>query len=58
VNGQDTAICERQQLGIASRGYKPSAYAENEDGVHAFDRRVARAYREALTRKTTENEAP
>ena len=44
VNDEDRAICERQQIGMGSRGYAPSRYAAVEDGVHAFDRLVARAY--------------
>ncbi len=44
VNAEDRAICERQQIGIRSRGYRASRYSSVEDGVHAFDCRVARAY--------------
>jgi len=44
VNAEDRAICERQQAGIGSRGYRPSRYATVEEGVHAFDTWVARAY--------------
>jgi len=44
VNDEDRAICERQQVGLRSRAYTPSRYASVEDGVHAFDRLVARAY--------------
>jgi Rieske 2Fe-2S family protein len=44
VNAQDRAICERQQMGVRSRGYRASRYSTVEDGVHAFDTRVARAY--------------
>jgi Rieske 2Fe-2S family protein len=46
VNDEDRAICERQQRGLGSSAYAPSHYAEVEDGVHAFDRLVARAHRE------------
>ena len=48
VNAEDRAICERQQIGVASRGYAPVGYARVEDGVHAFDRLVAERYLEAL----------
>jgi glycine betaine catabolism A len=44
VNAEDRAICERQQVGVGSRGFSPSAYAAVEDGVHAFDRLVAERY--------------
>ena len=44
TNRQDKEICERQQLGIASSSYVQGRYAEVEDGMHAFDKRVARAY--------------
>jgi Rieske 2Fe-2S family protein len=44
VNAQDRVICERQQVGVASRGFSPTAYAPVEDGVHAFDRLVVRRY--------------
>jgi Rieske 2Fe-2S family protein len=48
VNAQDKAICERQQIGVASRGFAAGAYAPCEDGVHAFDRLVARRYAATL----------
>ena len=48
VNAQDRAICERQQIGVGSRGFAPTAYASAEDGVHAFDRLVARRYATSL----------
>jgi Rieske 2Fe-2S family protein len=44
VNAEDRSICERQQVGIRSRSYRPTRYATVEEGVHAFDCRVARAY--------------
>jgi Rieske 2Fe-2S family protein len=44
VNMEDRLICERQQVGIRSRGFRPSSYATVEEGVHAFDRRIAEAY--------------
>ena len=37
-----------QQVGIRSRGYLSSGYTLVEDGVHAFDRLVARRYERAL----------
>jgi len=48
VNAQDRTICERQQVGLGTRGYRPSRYTSVEDGVHAFDRMVARRYEAAL----------
>ena len=45
VNQEDRAICESQQIGLTTPGYRPAAYYTDEDGVHAFDARVARAYR-------------
>lgn len=47
VNAEDRWICERQQIGVRSRGYAPGRFARVEDGVHAFDRLVARRYLEA-----------
>jgi Rieske 2Fe-2S family protein len=44
VNDEDRSICERQQIGVQSRGYRSSRYSLVEDGVHAFDSLVARAY--------------
>ena len=44
VNREDRAICESQQVGLRSRGYRASRYTSVEDGVHAFDCKVARAY--------------
>jgi len=44
VNAEDRAICERQQIGVASRGFVRAAYSTVEDGVHAFDRKVAGSY--------------
>jgi Rieske 2Fe-2S family protein len=48
INAEDRAVCERQQIGVRSRGYAPVGYARVEDGVHAFDRLVARRYAAAL----------
>jgi Rieske 2Fe-2S family protein len=44
INRQDRAICESQQTGLSSPGFRPSRYTVVEDGVHGFDRMVARAY--------------
>lgn len=38
TNRQDWALCERAQLGAASRGYRPGPYQPAEDCVHTFDR--------------------
>lgn len=38
TNRQDWAICERVQLGVRSRGYRPSRYQAGETCVYAFDR--------------------
>jgi phenylpropionate dioxygenase-like ring-hydroxylating dioxygenase large terminal subunit len=48
VNAEDRAICERQQASMPSRGRSPGRYTSVEDGVHAFDRLVARCYAAAL----------
>ena len=47
VNAEDRKICERQQLGIASRSFQCAAYSLLEEGTHAFDQWVARRYLEA-----------
>ncbi len=47
ANAEDRAIVERQQLGVASGAFVPRAYSAVEDGVHAFEQRVARALIEA-----------
>ncbi|NUP07675.1 MAG: aromatic ring-hydroxylating dioxygenase subunit alpha [Polyangiaceae bacterium] len=44
TNAEDRKICERQQRGLASPSFEMGPYAPVEDGVHAFDRRVAAAY--------------
>jgi Rieske 2Fe-2S family protein len=44
TNRQDWAICERTQLGVASRAYVPGPYAQSEGLLAAFDRH----YRAAL----------
>ncbi len=48
TNAEDRAICESQQRGIRSGAWSPLAYATVEDGMHAFDRLVARAYGRCL----------
>jgi Rieske 2Fe-2S family protein len=47
TNAEDRAVCERQQLGLAA-GVGPACYTRSEDGVHAFDRLVARLYLSGL----------
>jgi Rieske 2Fe-2S family protein len=47
TNAEDRAICERQQRGLATPGFEIGCYATVEEGVHAFDRLVARALVEA-----------
>lgn len=44
INAEDRAICESQQRCITSTGLGPACFATVEDGVHAFQQRVARAY--------------
>jgi glycine betaine catabolism A len=44
TNAQDFAICERQQRGVASPGYRPGRYTAGEEGVHEFDKIVAERY--------------
>ena len=44
VNAEDRVVCERQQRGVASRGCQPAPYSLLEEGVHAFDQRMARCY--------------
>ena len=44
TNLQDRRICERQQLGVESRGFRRGRYALVEDGAHLFDGFVVRAY--------------
>ncbi len=44
TNAEDRAICERQQRGVAAPSYVPGPYATSEDGMHAFDRALAREY--------------
>jgi Rieske 2Fe-2S family protein len=44
TNEQDFAICERQQVGVASPGYVPGRYTPVEEGVYEFDKIVAERY--------------
>jgi Rieske 2Fe-2S family protein len=44
INAEDRAIVEDQQKNARSRAFAPAAYEPVEEGVHAFDRLVARAY--------------
>ena len=41
---QDFAICERQQVGIASPGYVPGRYTPPEEGAYEFDKIAAQRY--------------
>jgi glycine betaine catabolism A len=56
TNAEDRAICERQQRGVAAPGFEPGLYAEVEDGMHAFDARVARAYLTAMGENDDDDE--
>lgn len=44
VNSEDRAICEDQQRNARSRAFAPACYATVEEGMHAFDRMVARVH--------------
>jgi len=44
VNAEDRAICERQQRGLSSRSFDRASYSTLEEGVAAFNRKVARCY--------------
>jgi Rieske 2Fe-2S family protein len=44
TNDEDQRICERQQRGVSAPSYRPGRYAESEDGMRAFDERVAERY--------------
>jgi Rieske 2Fe-2S family protein len=48
VNQEDRALCERQQRGLCEPSARRGGYLPAEEGVHAFDRLVARGLREAL----------
>jgi Rieske 2Fe-2S family protein len=43
TNRQDWHICERSQLGVQSRAYRPGPYSKRESLSVAFDREVLRA---------------
>jgi len=49
VNAEDRAICERQQRGVGARAFDAARYSLVEEGVLAFDQRVARVYLAALS---------
>lgn len=51
TNAEDRRICERQQRGVSAPGFRAGPYAESEDGVHAFEQRVARALVDELRRE-------
>ncbi|MDF2695599.1 MAG: hypothetical protein K0S65_3982 [Labilithrix sp.] len=53
VNAEDKAICEDQQSNASSRAFAPACYATVEEGMHAFDRRVARIHLQALEESST-----
>jgi glycine betaine catabolism A len=46
TNAEDYAICERQQIGIASPGFRPGRYAPAEEGTYEFDKIVAQRHAE------------
>jgi Rieske 2Fe-2S family protein len=48
TNAEDRAICELQQRGLEARHPRPRQYATSEDGLHAFERVMARHYLRAL----------
>lgn len=50
TNDEDRAIVEAQQRALATPGLAFAPFAANEDGVHAFQRRLARAYADATRR--------
>jgi hypothetical protein len=52
VHDEDRAVCEQQQRVMRGGGYASIGYATCEDGVHAFDVRVARALARALSGDT------
>lgn len=53
TNAEDRAICERQHRGIAAPGFRPGAYSSSEDGVFAFERRVAEKLLDELSQETS-----
>jgi Rieske 2Fe-2S family protein len=46
TNRQDWAACEGVQRGVASRGYRPGPFAQDEDAVTQFVQLMARTYRD------------
>ena len=44
TNGEDRRICEGQQLGVASAGYRAGRYTRVDDGLYAFDQWLLGAY--------------
>jgi Rieske 2Fe-2S family protein len=48
VHDQDRRACESQTRAIAGGAWRPRFYATCEDGVHAFDARIAAFYRAEL----------
>jgi Rieske 2Fe-2S family protein len=44
TNRQDWHVCELQQVGTASRGFRAGRFANNEPSVHAFDQMCADRY--------------
>jgi phenylpropionate dioxygenase-like ring-hydroxylating dioxygenase large terminal subunit len=48
TNAEDRAIVARQQRGVAAPSFEPGRYAAGDDGVHAFERRVAAAHLEIM----------
>lgn len=58
TNAEDRTICERQQRGVAAPSYEPGGYAASEDGMHAFDRRVASHHLAYLAEHTSAPSPP
>ena len=54
TNGQDRDVCERQQVAIRSGGFERGRFVACEDGMHAFDRLVARRYLDAIGDRRSE----
>lgn len=44
INAEDKFICEDQQANATSRAFDPACYASVEEGMHAFDRMVAKVH--------------
>lgn len=44
VGAQDWAVCEKVQLGLASKGYRGGVFSDIEARAHVFDKFVAHAY--------------